>query len=148
MSWTDSYIGKPWAARPEPPKSYTCGELCRQVLLERCGLEVPEIVVNAARLRDCLSGLEDPGYYGLLPLEGRQQAQDYDIVYMSRLVRPHHVGLAVKSSDGLMILHCQEYLGVTLDSLSALQGMQQFRSLYWYRHKALCQGQALGGLCR
>lgn len=139
MFWTDHYIGKPWRATPTPPESFTCGELCRYVLRERCGIDAPEIVVNANRMRDCMRGMETPGHYGLVPLAAGEPPRDYDIVYMARTNRPHHVGLAVKTADGLMILHCQEIIGVSLDSLSGLAGMQYMRSFYWYRHETLAR---------
>ena len=65
--WWERYMGKPWAAVPEPPQSYTCGELVRAILRERCGIETPEVLANAAVLRECVAAMQ-PDRYGLRPL--------------------------------------------------------------------------------
>ena len=139
IAWYEKYIGKPWEGVPNPPSSYTCGELARAVLREQCGIEAPEIVVDAFNRRSCINAMRNPNYYGLRPLGATERPQQYDIVYLLRATIQDHVGIAVDTLDGLMIMHCQQGCGVTMDSVAELRGMG-FRHMIWHRHTALDRG--------
>lgn len=136
MTWFDAYMGKPWSAVPHPPQSFTCGELVRYVLRQHCGIDMPCILANAAHLRECLRDLGQPARYGLYPLPAGAAPQEYDVAYMLRSTRQDHVGLAVMTADGLMILHCQQNSGVVLDNPAELMGTG-LRRIAWYRHKGM-----------
>lgn len=136
IAWYENYIGKPWEGVPNPPHSYTCGELCRAVLWEQCGIDAPEILADAFSLRSCISAMRNPQYYGLRPLAAADHPRQYDIVYLLRATMQDHVGIAVETLDGLMIMHCQQGCGVTMDSVAELHGMG-FRHMLWHRHTEL-----------
>ena len=139
--WWERYMGKPWAAVPEPPQSYTCGELVRAVLRERCGIETPEVLANAAVLRECVAAMQ-PDRYGLRPLLAGEQPREYDVAFMMRASMQDHVGIGVTMPDGLVILHCQQGAGVTWDSPAELLGTG-YRRICWYRHRALDDGEVV-----
>ena len=136
--WWEKYMGKPWKAVPNPPESYTCGELVRCILHERCGIETPEVLANAAVLRECVRAMQ-PERYGLQPLQPDESPQEYDVAFMVRSTKEDHVGIAIDTSEGLMILHCRQGVGVTWDSPAEILGTG-VRGINWYRHKALHRG--------
>lgn len=112
MLWFEEYIGLPWAKIPSPPHSFTCGELVRYIMKKRLGIDMPEILANAAVLKECLRDLGDPSRYGLHPLQKGVPPREYDIAYMIKATRQDHVGIAVESPDGLLVLHCTQGQGV------------------------------------
>ena len=132
MDWFATYIGKPWQAVPDPPHSYTCGELVRAVYRNRLGIDSPAILADALDTRSCIRAMR-PERYGLRPLLADERPQEYDVVFLMRASMQDHVGLAVQTMDGLMVLHCQQCVGVTLDSVAELRGIG-FRHMAWYRH--------------
>ena len=136
MAWYEEYIGRPWGAVPDPPRSFTCGELVRHIMRERHGIHMPEILANAAVLRECLRDIRNPARYGLHPLPAGERPREYDAAYLVRVSREDHVGLGVETGEGLMILHCQPGAGVTLDRPAELLGMG-YRRIDWYRHHLL-----------
>ena len=142
MHWFEAHIGAPWAAVPNPPESFTCGELVRHIMLERHGIHMPEILANAAVLRECVKAMDDPGRYGIYPLREGESPREYDIAYLVRATRQDHVGIAVDTSEGLRLLHCQQGVGVTLDSPAELVG-SGYRRINWYRHGYLGGGPCL-----
>ena len=138
MYWFEEYIGKPWEAVPNPPHSFTCGELCRWILRERYGLDVPEILADTHSLKDCVRNLSNPGHYGFAPLSEDASPREGDIAYFVYGTRLSHVGMAVESTEGLKILHCVQRIGVTYDSPAELFGLG-VRRFYWYRHKEMME---------
>lgn len=136
IHWYDEYIGKPWRAVPDPPESYTCGELCRHILQTRCGLNVPQILVDARDHRERVSGMKDPSRYALVPLPENCPPQEYDIVYFQRGLFQRHVGIAINTVEGVKIMHCVEGSGVITDTPGELLGTGTTK-LHWYRHSAL-----------
>ncbi|SBV91619.1 conserved hypothetical protein [uncultured Desulfovibrio sp.] len=138
-AWYEQYVGKPWKGIPNPPDSYTCGELARAVLRDQCGIDAPEILADAFSLRSCINAMRNPGYYGLRPLAPTEQPQQFDVVFLLRTTMQDHVGIAVDSLDGLMIMHCQQGPGVTMGSIAELHGLG-FRHMLWHRHVALDRG--------
>jgi cell wall-associated NlpC family hydrolase len=141
-AWYEKYLGKPWVAVPNPPESYTCGELVRAVYRDRLGIYMAAILADPMCLRECVQAMT-PDRYGLRPLTQEEHPQEYDVVFFRRAKREDHVGIAVQTADGLMIMHCQQYAGVTLDSPAELLGMGMARSLHWFRHK-----EYKGEICR
>lgn len=141
MRWYESLIGKPWARIPEPPQSFTCGELGRYVFRERLGLETPLVYADPARLDQCIDNLECPEAYGLYPFAG--QPRPYDIAYMIRRVKRDHLGIAVRTTEGLMILHCLRGVGVILESEMDILGSTGARRIEWRRHKDIPEELAL-----
>ena len=140
--WWKAYMNKPWAAVPNPPHSYTCGELIRAVLRDIHGVETPEIVVNAAVLRDCVTGIADYQRYGLRDLLPGEAPQKFDVVYLCQAERPDHVGMYVETADGAMVLHCSQGTGVALDSLFELTA-SCYRKVFFRRHAS----QEHGAVC-
>ena len=133
--WWEVYMGKPWRAVPNPPESYTCGELVREILHERCGIETPEVLANAAVLRECVQAMQ-PARYVLRPLVFSECPQEYVVAFLVRATKEDHVGIAVETGEGLRILHCQQGVGVTWDSPAELLGAG-VRHINWYRHTAI-----------
>ena len=130
--WFDTYIQRPWAAVPEPPKSFTCGELCRWILRERLGIETLPIYADAASLRQCIGNLAHPEMYDLTQVIGRPRP--YDLVFLARNTRFDHMGIAVTSRYGLRVLHCCQGAGVLLQSAGDLVN-DGFRRQVWFRHQ-------------
>lgn len=131
--WYENYVGKPWSGVPEPPHSYTCGELVRAVHRDQLGIDSAAILADAFKLKSCIRAMV-PERYGLQPLQADQSPQEYDVVFLMRASMQDHVGIAVQTMDGLMILHCQQGAGVILNSIAELRGTG-FRHMMWYRHK-------------
>ncbi len=140
MRWWEEYIGRPWARVPEPPRSFTCGELVRHVMRERLGVEMLPVYADPGILRQCVDNLARPELYGLNPVSG--QPRPYDFMFMSRAGRRDHVGIAVTGPLGLVVLHCRQGAGVVYDSPAQLRG-QGFRVLEWFRHEQLTEEAAL-----
>ena len=129
--WFEEYLGRPWARVPEPPQSYTCGELCRAVLRERLGIETPLIHADAGILRECIENIGQPEAYGLVPVE---EPREFDLAFLIRGRMRDHVGIAVDTAEGLMILHCQQGSGVILQSPAEMLGTG-WRRIEWFRHE-------------
>jgi hypothetical protein len=138
--WWESYIGKPWAAVPNPPHSFTCGELGRRILLDRLGLDTAPIYADPSILRQCVDNLDHPELYDLFPVE--DAPRPYDFAFCVRVRRRDHLGIAVMTGAGLMILHCQRRVGVTIDSAAELLAVG-YKRIEWYRHKDISEELAL-----
>jgi hypothetical protein len=134
-NWWERYLGKPWRPQPEPPASYTCGELLRTVHRDLFGIEAAEILANPLSLRQCVEAMT-PERFGLRPLTAGERPVEFDSVFMARVKYEDHCGIGAQTADGLLILHCQQGVGVVMDSQAELMG-QGFRHLTWYRHREL-----------
>lgn len=135
-NWHLRYLGKPWVGVPNPPESYTCGELLRAVHRDLLGIETPPVPAPDARvLRDCIDSMM-PGFYGLRPLPDGEAPREFDAVFLTRNRYEDHCGIACMTSDGLLILHCQQRVGVHLSSPSELLA-SGYRGLRWYRHERM-----------
>lgn len=133
-NWFLPYLGKPWEGVPHPPASYTCGELLRAVHLDLFGIDTPPVPAPDARvLRDCLDSMR-PEYYGLLPLPEDAAPREFDSVFLARSKYEDHCGIACMTADGLLVLHCQQRVGVHLSSPGELLA-SGYRGLRWYRHR-------------
>lgn len=135
VHWWDAYIGKPWAVVPNPPETYTCGELVRAVHRDVHKIDSACIEANAAILRECVAAMQ-PTRFGLRPLEDGESPQEFDVVFLMRATREDHVGIAAQTIEGLRILHCQQNVGVTMDSPAELRALG-YRHMRWYRHEEL-----------
>jgi hypothetical protein len=138
--WWEVYIGKPWAAVPNPPQTFTCGELCRWILRDRLGVDTMPVYADAGILRQCVDNLSHPDLYDLYPAE--PPLRPYDLAFLIRVKRRDHLGIAVQTSEGLRILHCQQGVGVVLDSPADLFA-SGYRRIEWYRHKSISEETAL-----
>lgn len=147
-NWYMKYLGKPWAGVPNPPESYTCGELLRSVHADMLGIDTPPIPAPDARvLKDCLESMM-PDYYGLIPLPNGEEPREFDSVFLARNRYEDHCGIACMTSDGLLILHCQQRVGVHLSSIGEMLALG-YQRLRWYRHRDMDKALAeRGGLCR
>ena len=132
MAWYEQYVGKPWEAVPNPPVSYTCGELVRAVYRDVLSIDSAEILADALDTRSCILAMT-PERYGLRPLVSGEMPKEFDVAFMLRAEMKDHVGIASQTMDGLMILHCQRGCGVTMDTVAELRGAG-FRRMLWYRH--------------
>ncbi len=144
MAWYEKYIGKPWAKAPNCIDEYNCGELVRCVFRELFGIETAPIIADAGRYSSVVKAMQ-PHVYDLVPVQGREP-QELDIAFFVQGTRQNHVGVAVQTTEGLMIMHCLDHIGVKLDSPFQIIGMDGYRKLHWYIHKsqpkmenALCQ---------
>ena len=147
--WYMPYLDKPWAAVPQPPQSYTCGELMRAVHLDLFGLDSPPIAVaDATDGRDCLSAMSDPSFYGLRPLAPHERPRSFDVVFFARAGRADHVGIVCESIDGLLALHCVQRMGVRLDGMADLRGGWGFRRMLYWRHANIDAALELRGWLR
>lgn len=133
QDWYVKYIGAPYAERPEPPKSFNCGELARYVLLEELGIDVADIFANAAIIRECMGEFKNPSKFGLCPLAGGESPKEFDICFMARVKYADHVGVGVETVDGIMILHAIAG-GVRLEKEAELHSAG-YRVFKWYRHE-------------
>ena len=138
--WFDTYIQRPWAAVPNPPYSFTCGELCRWILRERLGIETLPIYADANDLRQCVDNLAHPELYDLERFTGRPRP--YDLLYLARNVKFDHVGIAVTTRYGLRVLHCYQGGSVLLQSPGDLVN-DGFRQQVWFRHQDASEELAL-----
>ena len=134
QDWHVPYLGKPWAAIPQPPVSYTCGELVRAVHKDLFDLDSPPVAVpDASVLRDCLKAMT-PYRYGLRPLIAGERPQTFDVAFFAKAKDADHCGVAYEARDGFLILHCSQRTGVSLDSLVELKSLWGFRRVLWWRH--------------
>ena len=132
--WYLEYIGKPWSGIPNPPYSYTCGELVRAIYKDRFGVDVVPIPVEDANsLRATVCAMR-PEYFDLRPLKEDERPQEYDAVFMARRSLLDHCGIMVSTSEGLRVLHCSNPAGVVLDSIEQLMAQQNFTGFHFYRH--------------
>ena len=141
MRWYEEYVGKPWAQMPNPPHSFTCGELVKYIYKNRLGVDTPLIYADPSRLDQCIINLEQPEAYGLYPLEG--QPRPFDIAYLMRRVKRDHMGMAVRTTEGLMILHCMQTVGVILETAAEIMGTAGARRIEWRRHKDISEEMSL-----
>ncbi|MDR2892970.1 MAG: hypothetical protein LBV80_07800 [Deltaproteobacteria bacterium] len=134
MYWWESLLGRPWERVPNPPQSFTCGELVRYLMKEHLGIEMLPVYADAGVLRECVDNLNQPEMYGLEPVAADDKIQPFDIAFLARCKRFDHVGLAVPGPLGVMVMHCQQGIGVVCDTTAELNGAG-FRRLEWFRHK-------------
>lgn len=133
MYWFEQYIGKPWVDTPDPPHSFTCGELVRHIFKDRLGIDTPPILADPTKLKECLANLAIPEAYGLYSFEG--PPRPFDIVYLMRRVRRDHIALCVKTKQGLRFLHCTQGAGVVLETEFELKTTAFSNFMEWRRHK-------------
>ncbi len=131
--WHEAYLGKPWSGTPNPPETFSCGELLRYVYRQDSGYEcLPIPVPDARNLRDCVEAM-NPAYFGLVPV--KDSVRDKDAVFLSKRRLMDHCGLAVQTSEGLRILHCSQRGGVQLSTPLELR-MQGWTGFSWWRRPA------------
>ncbi len=134
MAWYEKYIGKPWAKIPNCIDEYNCGELVRCVFKELFAIETLPIVADAGRYSSVVNAMQ-PERYDLIPVIGRDP-RELDIVFFVQGTRQNHVGVAVNTTEGLMIMHCLDHIGVKLDSPFQILNMDGYRKLRWFEHKS------------
>lgn len=133
--WHEAYLGRPWAAVPQPPQSYTCGELVRAVHRDFFGIDSPPIpVADAGDLKACVKAMR-PERYGLQPLAPGRSPREMDVLFFVKARLRDHCGIAVRTANGLWVLHCQQQAGVILSPLVELRA--HFYRVLWYRHPGL-----------
>lgn len=145
-NWWLAYLGKPWAADPNPPASYNCGELARAVHRDLCGIDSPPIPVTDAGSRlQCVRAMR-PDLFGLEPLAETDSPRALDVAFMGRRACLAHCGMAVETDEGLRVLHCPEAsCGVALDSLLELR-FSGFPRVRWFRHRDMDRALRVRGL--
>lgn len=134
-NWWLPYLGKPWAAKPNPPHSYNCGDLVRAVHRDLLGIDTPTIpIANAQSRLQCCKAMQ-PDLFGLEPLADDVSPRALDVAFLGRKSFLAHCGVAVNTSEGLRVLHCPEArCGVVLDSLAELK-LTGFPQVRWFRHR-------------
>ncbi len=145
VNWWLEYLGKPWAAAPNPPASYNCGELVRAVHRDLCGIDSPAIpVTNAGNRLQCVRAMR-PEFFGLEPLPQNTVPRALDVAFLGRRTYLAHCGLAVETGEGLRVLHCPEAAcGVSLDSLMELR-VAGFPAVRWFRHRNMEEAMRFRG---
>jgi hypothetical protein len=139
-AWWEEYLGKPWASVPKPPQSFTCGDLARYILKDRLGVDTVPVYADPAILRQCVDNLDRPELYNLEPATA--PLRPFDLAFMTRVRRHNHLGIAVQTTEGLMILHCQRGSGVVLDSSVELLSIG-YRRISWFRHREVSEEMAV-----
>ncbi len=131
QGWHEEFLGRPWSGRPEPPSSFSCGELIRYVYRRDFGHEcLPIPVPDARSLPDCLRAMR-PGYFGLVPVPAGQE-RNRDAVFLSRRRFMDHCGLLVVLPDGSRrVLHCAPRGGVQLASFGELKALGYTSWTFW-----------------
>lgn len=146
QAWWLRYLGKPWNALPNPPHSYTCGELVRAVHRDFAGIDSPAIPVTDAQSRLACARAMQPEFFGLEPLGENVPPRSLDVAFLGRRSYLGHCGIVVETSEGLRILHCPEAAcGVCLDSLAELR-LSGFPLVRFFRHRDLDAALAARGL--
>ncbi|MDL2315659.1 hypothetical protein LJC59_01055 [Desulfovibrio sp. OttesenSCG-928-A18] len=102
----------------------------------RWGLEVPEILVDPLNTLQCVRAIGRPEYFGLRRLGSDEIPREYDVVYCAERNYQRHVGIAVDTIDGLMVMHCQQSTPVCLHPPAELLA-RVFKSMTWLRFTAL-----------
>lgn len=134
-NWHEAYLSRPWAAVPQPPQSYTCGELMRAVHRDFFGIDSPPIpVADAGDLKACIKAM-CPERYGLRRLAHNVPPREMDVAFFVKARLRDHCGIAVQTTDGIWVLHCQQQAGVILSPLAELRS--HFYRVLWYRHHGL-----------
>jgi hypothetical protein len=133
LNWFNNYVGKPWEAKPSPPKSYNCGELLKSVYRDLFDIEEMAIKADAMKLTECVKAFQYK-LFGLIPLKDDDPKEEFDVVFMARSRYEDHCGVAAKTTDGLLILHCLQDGGVVLESPYDCLN-HGFSKLLWYRYK-------------
>lgn len=86
----EKYIGKPWEAMPNPPHSYTCGELVRAVYRDMFDIDSVAILANARVLKECIQAMQNgAAQFGLTPV--CDVPREFDIAFLLRSTREDHV---------------------------------------------------------
>lgn len=111
--WAAMYIGDAWV-----PHHHDCWAFFRRVQIERFGLDLPEIDVDACAPLACRRAFashdERNAWLAVeVPAEG-------DAVLMGKNARPAHVGVWIEAQQG-MVLHCVEHSGVVCQNRAALR---------------------------
>lgn len=143
-TWHEAYLNKPWAAVPRPPETFNCGELVRAVHRDLLGIDSPPIPVpDAANRRACINAMR-PERYGLVRLPVGVSPRELDVAFIVRQRLRDHVGIAVATADGLMILHCPQVYGVVLSAPVDMAGVLQ--KIEWYRHPDIDAALSVRGI--
>lgn len=98
--WAASLIGKPYRAGSSGPDGFDCVGLVRYYFKERHGLQLPDYHVHEAAV----------GLAGFVKATGWRRhfdaPQDEDVLLM-RSLQGRHVGVVVRTPDGLGLLHAE-----------------------------------------
>jgi hypothetical protein len=62
--------------------------------------------------------------------------RDFDCAFFARTNYEDHCGIGARTSDGLLILHCLQNVGVVLERPQEALA-RGFREIFWYRHERL-----------
>lgn len=132
--WTRRYFGKPWVNGARGPDAYDCWGLVRSVYLDRYGLDLPIVPVDALQpmaVRHAIAGFDLSDWDGVLP----SALQEGDVVELSQATKPHHIGVWV-AADGGLLLHALEGIGVILTGRASLR-LNGWHITDAYRHRRL-----------
>jgi cell wall-associated NlpC family hydrolase len=120
------FVGRAW----EPP-AFDCWQFLRLVYRQAYGIELHELGhVAGDTARDVPFAYTEAGSGRWCPV---LIPRDGDAVAMGRRERPHHVGIWL-ATDGGLVAHCAEPLGVTVAPIRAL-AVVGWGSLKFYRHR-------------
>ncbi len=128
MDWITKYLSKPWINGQQD-----CWQLVRDVYREQLNIELPQIVVNAEKLREVITAMESTT--NLSDWQPIEQPGHWSLVFWSQLTRPSHVGIYL-DIDGGRILHNTQRTGVVCQSVHDMS-LQGWCNPRYYRHKKL-----------
>lgn len=119
MHWAVSLIGKPYAALGKGPERFDCFGLLQFCWRERLGWDVPNVLEDAGAAFRAV--MRDGGYGagGFAAFEVDVPAE-FDAVYMTGALLPHHVGLWIAPDAHGGVLHASEGAGVAFRRRGAL----------------------------
>lgn len=110
-------IGKPWARGAEGPEAFDCWSFASMVQRELLGRDLPlaaSLGIDTADSRAVIETIRSsPLQRQWMPVEARAHG---DLVLMTRVSRPCHVGVWIDAEGLRGVLHCGRNLGVVLQT--------------------------------
>ena len=128
MHWAAHHSDKPCVPGASGPDAYDCLGLVRYYFRERRGIELPDYDLVSGTPRQLASFVRATGWHRA---EGRPQDED---LMLTENVAGRHVGVVVKTCEGLGLLHAQgdaqrgSVLWQPLNTLFAYRNQELWRS--------------------
>ena len=133
MSWTAKYIGLPFVHCGRDFKGVDCWGLCRLVLQEECGIDVPTYGDISADDLARIAKVMQADTFGDPWVEVAPSAVcAFDVVVLHRRKDPFHVGIMASPTH---IMHIEEHISAVLIPLT--HSTIRFRNPRFIRHRQL-----------
>lgn len=115
--WADQYLGHRWESGATGPDAWDCGTFVRHIELLHFGRAVPDVVVDATRMRDVVRAIDG---LDLGDWDEVAQPRDGDGAILAYSRHGSHVGVWI-DVDGGGVLHCQNGAGVIFTPANRLK---------------------------